>query len=214
MAKTKSKTKRKRTVNPIIAGKSIKDLLAMDLKEFNRLNRKDLADVVGRLVSAGNKRYRRLVEAGKITPAVEKLRKSGGVLSAKGKNLNELRKEFSRAKSFLQDQTSTKRGYEKVKKETSKKLKKAAEEWRKKGVNISDENVEDFIRAYEMLKEIDQAADYFMIRYEVQAELADKIEAGINIHDAVEQMKERIHDIYEENIWEEEYDKFYEFFAT
>ena len=48
----------------IVSGMTIQDILNMDNKTFNSLNTSDMRKVVGRLVSAGNKRLRSFERAG------------------------------------------------------------------------------------------------------------------------------------------------------
>jgi len=75
-----------------------------DVKE----NRKRIST----LVSLANKRLRRLEKAGLTTsPAYQKWVDDGAVnFSVKGKNHNELQKELSRLKNFVESETSTVRG--------------------------------------------------------------------------------------------------------
>lgn len=100
-----------------VKGLSIEDITSLSNKDFNSLSRSELAKVTSRLVSASNKRLRRLEKQGITTPSSESVAKSGGAFSVKGKNINELRAEFSRAKTFLGQKTSTVSGYKKFKKE-------------------------------------------------------------------------------------------------
>ena len=62
----------------LVSGLSIDDILNMDIVDFNRLSEKDLKLVVGRMVSAVNKRLRRFEKKGISTPATRALMKSGG----------------------------------------------------------------------------------------------------------------------------------------
>ena len=71
-----------------------------------------------RLASMANKRARRL-EQNNLTdaPAYQAFMQGGGKFSTKGKGYNELQQEISRLQSFLNSETSTVRGYNKVLKE-------------------------------------------------------------------------------------------------
>lgn len=108
----------------IVSGLSINDIMSMDIRDFNKLSESDLRKVTGRLVSAGNKRMRRMESAGIESPSLRRAKKSGGAFSVKDKNLNQLRSEFMRAKAFLQSPTSSIKGYKEVQKKTIEGLKK------------------------------------------------------------------------------------------
>lgn len=150
----------------IVSGKSVQDIINMDSTEFNNLNASDLRKVVGRLVSAGNKRLRRFEKAGESSPATRKIESSGGKFSTKGKNLNELRKEFARAKDFLESKTSTRTGWKKVKKEIIEGMKK-------QGVNMSDIQFDRVWQAYENLKELSPDVANRNLKYIVLKDIAD-----------------------------------------
>ena len=60
----------------LVSGMSITDILNMDITDFNKLGFKNLKLVVGRLVSAVNKRLRRFEKKGIRTPATRSLMKS------------------------------------------------------------------------------------------------------------------------------------------
>lgn len=155
--------------NPsIVSGLSVNDILGMDINKFNSLGVSDMRKVVGRLVSAGNKRLRSFERAGESSPATRHIMKSGGVFSTKGKNLNELRSEFIRAKTFLQSETGTRKGWEKVKKETMEGLKK-------QGVVISAENFNDVWKAYQDLKEMSPEVANRGMKYSVLKEVANMV---------------------------------------
>lgn len=137
-----------------VKGKSIQDILNMDVKTFNNLTTPELRKVVGRLVSAGNKRLRRAEKAGITSPAHESVKESGGMFSAKGKTHEQLKAEFMRAKAFLKSPTSTQKGAKKFAKDMAKRLKE-------KGVEgVSESNVVEVIkRIHDMKEDIPQFAD-------------------------------------------------------
>ena len=101
--------------NPsIVSGLTIENILSMDIDKFNKLKEPDLKKIVGRLVSAANKRIRRMESAGIESPALSGVKRSGGTFSVKDKNLDQLRSEYARAKRFLTSKTSTIKGAKKV----------------------------------------------------------------------------------------------------
>lgn len=153
----------------IVSGLSVNDILNMDIDTFNKLNEKDLRKVVGRLVSAGNKRLRNFEKTGESSPATRHIKKSGGYFSTKGKDLNSLRSEYARAKNFMLSKTSTKTGYKKVKKETAKNLSQ-------KGLKISPEQLDDILKAYENLKELDPSVSEKALKYTVLQQISEEME--------------------------------------
>lgn len=102
-----------------VKGLSIKDILNIDLDEFNNLSESDLRKITSRLVSASNKRIRRLKEHDINSPA---LRGMGDLESFSTKldpnisnqqRVNQLRHTFAQMRSFLTSETSTISGYKK-----------------------------------------------------------------------------------------------------
>lgn len=176
----------------IVSGKSVQDILNMDIQVFNKLNASDLRKVVGRLVSAGNKRLRSFERAGESSPATRHVVKSGGVFSTKGKNLNELRAEYVRAKNFLQAKTGTRKGWKQVKKETIQGLEK-------QGVQMTESQFEDVWKAYEDLKELSPDVANRGLKYSVLKDVADMVK---DTNKSADEIATAIHDnlsqIYEE----------------
>ncbi len=178
----------------IVSGKSINDIMNMDIDTFNSLNLSDMKKVVGRLVSAGNKRLRSFEKAGESSPATRHIYESGGKFSTKNKNLNDLRAEFSRAKNFLQSKTSTRKGWKKVKKETADTLKKY-------GVNVSPEKLDTVLKTYERLKEQDPSITAKSLKYRVLSDISEMSE-NYDIDETILLMNNRLDEIYENTIGE------------
>ena len=176
----------------IVSGKSIQDIMNMDNKTFNSLNTSDMRKVVGRLVSAGNKRLRSFERAGESSPATRHVEKSGGMFSTKGKDLNSLRAEYTRAKNFLQSKTGTRKGWKQVKKETIAGFKK-------QGVEITDSQFNDVWKAYEDLKELSPEVANRGLKYSVLKEVADMVEDSNKSADEIAiALHENLSKIYEE----------------
>ena len=110
-----------------VSGKSIKDLIDLDIDTINRMSRSDLSKVVSRLVSASNKRIRRAKASGvdELSPAYAKERK---MFSVKGKNVGQLKNEYKKLKNFLtletssQRKTTTSKGFRQVQKKVDKRI--------------------------------------------------------------------------------------------
>lgn len=108
-------------MNDLVTGLTVDELFTKYTPDkLLVLDRKELAKLVGRGVSAMNKRIRRLLKAG-IDPHLKDIPKDGK-FSVKGKSKREILKEFERMKSFYNKKTSTVRGYKKTKKKVEKVL--------------------------------------------------------------------------------------------
>lgn len=175
----------------IVSGKSVTDILNMDIRDFNKLGLSDLRKVVGRLVSAVNKRIRRFMNAGVSTPATRALEKSGGMLSTKGKDLNQLRTEYARGRDFLNMETSSRKGFEEVQKKTVETLKD-------RGVDVTTDELDDIFEVYGRLKEIDPSVGVILSSSQVIGEIA-KLDNNQDVQTRIMQAKERYNELYEEN---------------
>lgn len=175
----------------IVSGMSVTDILNMDIRDFNKLGISDLRKVVGRLVSAVNKRIRRFMKSGISTPATRALEKSGGMLSTKGKDLNQLRTEYARGKDFLNMETSSRKGYEEVQKKTVETLKG-------RGVDVTTEELDDIFEVYGRLKEIDPSVGVILSSSQVIGEIS-KLDNTQDVQTRIMQAKERYNELYEEN---------------
>lgn len=88
----------------------VKEVLKLSDVQINKMSRRELAQVTSILASAANKRIARIEKAGVTSPAVANIKKHDGKFSVKGKNTNQLRSEFARARSFMTNVTSTVKG--------------------------------------------------------------------------------------------------------
>lgn len=176
----------------IVSGMSVQDILNMDIDTFNKLNTSDLRKVVGRLVSAGNKRLRSFERAGESSPATRHVAKSGGAFSTKGKDLNALRAEYTRAKNFWQAKTGTRKGWKQVKKETLAGLKK-------QGVEMTESQFNDVWKAYEDLKELSPEVANRGLKYSVLKDVADMVtDTDKSADEIATTLHEKLSQIYEE----------------
>lgn len=181
----------------IVSGLSINKILNMDVRDFNKLGKKDLQKITGRLVSAGNKRIRRAREAGITSPAFEYVERTGGVFSTKGKNLNQLRAEFVRAKNFLESQTGSIKGAKKFKEDSINLLSL-------EGVNISSETFDDVMRAYETIKRSDPKVSERKFKYAVLNEIESLVQKGHDNESVKAKIKKDLNKIYEKAQREQE----------
>lgn len=176
----------------LVSGMSVQDILNMDIDTFNKLNTSDLRKVVGRLVSAGNKRLRSFERAGESSPATRHVEKSGGAFSTKGKDLNALRAEYTRAKNFMQAKTGTRKGWKQVKKETIQGLKK-------QGVEMDESQFDEVWQAYEDLKELSPEVANRGLKYSVLKDVADMVtDTDKSADEIATSIHENLSQIYEE----------------
>ena len=170
---------------------TIKDLLDMDIRKLNKLTRAELSKIVTQLGSAANKRYKRLNSKNMKTPAIKALKKSGGKISVRGKNINQLRSEYIRATNFLRAKTSTISGAKKVVKMFEKRI----------GGKLTVDQVKTFWNVYNRIAEYDP---YFLRLYgstNMQRFIRDEIiqEDAKEIDDLVKIALNRINAEYESN---------------
>ena len=136
-----------------IKGKTVEELINLPLNELEKLTESQLRTVVGRGVSAGNKRLRRFEKRYNKIPyagkGAERDQQYEQVkFSAMGKDRQELMQEFARIKSFMKAETSSVTGYEQVKRKSRQELKE------RYGINVSKKDFDDFWEVFEKLKEL------------------------------------------------------------
>lgn len=117
-----------------VSGLTISQILKMPESKFNQYSESDQRKIVGRLVSASNKRIRTFEKYGVESPTVIDVMESGGKFSTRGKDKAGLLKELTRARSFLKSPASTLKGWKKIES-------KMYEGLRKKGYDIQVENI-------------------------------------------------------------------------
>lgn len=130
------------------------ELLELDPTQVSKLDRATLAKAVSQLGAIANKRAERLRkhEIG-ASSALVQYDRSGGKVTVKGKNLNQLRREFTRAQKFLNSKTSTITGAKRVKSDMEQRLgihNWSREEWNKywTAYNTILENEDTMIALY------------------------------------------------------------------
>ncbi len=126
-------------------GKTTREISESSISDVNSWDRRTAARAVRRLADTANKRIKQFQEAGIEPPAYLNVMKSGGKFSTRGKDVNQLRSEFIRARNFLNMKTSTKRGYEKVKKDFFDRVNATAAQ----RISLSDEALNKFWRVYD-----------------------------------------------------------------
>jgi len=154
----------------VVSGLSVNDTLSMPQSEFSKYSISDQRKIVGRLVSAGNKRIRAFEKNNDTSPAYEYLMKSGGILSTRGKDREGLKRELERARTFMKQETSSLRNWNKIKKSIIKDLKSKA------GINVSGKDLG------KLLNIISQARQDMVVtrgmKYQIMKNVAIEIASG------------------------------------
>ena len=172
----------------IVSGLSVDDVLKMRPNQLEELSDSDLRKVVGRLVSAGNKRLRRFEKRGENSPAYRRAMRSGGAFSTRGKDRGALLNELQRARIFFSDETSSLKRWKEIKIEYSTGVGVDAPSLDDNGEYIYPPEVEyidfdylngnnDFSRAvwemFDKLQEIDPTIANMSNKYNVAQQIAD-----------------------------------------
>lgn len=172
----------------IVSGLSVEDVLNMKPNQLEALSDSDLRKVVGRLVSAGNKRMRRFEKRGENSPAYRRAMQSGGKFSTKGKDRDALLNELQRARGFFKDETSSLKRWKEIKVEYSTGVGVNAPALDEDGEYIYPPEIEyidfdylngnnDFSRAvwemFDRLQEIDPTIANMSNKYNVAQQIAD-----------------------------------------
>lgn len=166
------------------------------LSKVMSMSRKELAKATSTLAQAGNKRLKRFKEKNITTPATEYIKKHGGRFSTKGKDLEQLREEFQRAKDFLSKETSTIKGFRNWENKIADTLKTNA------GIDynaLTERQKRKFWKAYSKLEELD-AANVYGAKYRTSInEIYTAVKDGLRYKD-IDNFVTKMNDkIYEES---------------
>ena len=156
----------------ITQGKSIQEILKMNVSTLQGYTIKEQREIVSRLASAANKRLRGLESKDIETPATIKLKMSGGKVSVKGKSEDELLNEFFRARQFLNAKTSTRSGWKNVEKGVEKAIQDIEKITIFKGMGYN-ELIGKAFAYYDTLKEIDPTLVMNRDKYKIAEYIAD-----------------------------------------
>ena len=168
-----------------VKGKTVKQILDMPYYDLKKLTDSELKVLVGRLVSAGNKRVRRYqakkgelpnagsrrkttqTESGQTTTQQDYEKRK---FSTVGKDRTELFEEFKRAKNFMKAQTSSLTGEKSVKRESQKMIKENF------GITVSDTDYDIYWKAFDRLKELHPEVDERNYKYTILAHMDKMLE--------------------------------------
>ena len=185
---------------------SVKSILALDSAAVNRMTKEELKAAVSTLGKTANRRARRIRESGQSSSSYRSFAR-GGNIKTSGKNLNQLRSEFVRARNFLTAKNSTLSGIKSIQSEIQSTLRD------KYGVEIEKKNAGNLFATYDKLREIDPIISDSRFKYRVIEELNELMEQWeLSEDEILEHMTNRINEIYEEGADLDEESDFSEFF--
>lgn len=118
-----------------VSGLKVSDIVSMSPGQIAEMTDADLRRLVGRLVSAGNKRLRTFERNNEKSPAYQQVIESGGHFSTKGKNRGELIQEYNRARFFFQSGTSSVKDWRRLKQEVDTAFRTS---WGENGASTGD----------------------------------------------------------------------------
>ncbi len=180
----------------------IEDILDLEPGELMKLDRPQLAKIVSQMSSVANKRVSRLKKSGVQSQALENVNRGGGSFGVRGKNINQLRSEYKRARGFLQSKSSTVKGAKAVNKRIEEQI----------GGSLTPAQFKDFWGAYNRLEELEPN---FLREYgseQMQRFLRNELEENnLSLDELLQSGLEEIQRQYEENT-ESMFDDLGEFF--
>ena len=150
-------------------------------RQLLSMSRKELAKVVSILASAGNKRLKRIENAGleNYSSAYRYIERTGGKFSVAGKNTEELIIEYKRVKGFLSParKTSTIRGVKASMQENETKVQERL------GITFKNkEESKEFWKAYNKYADNHRAKVYNTGSDTIQKLIAQRVERGQSLN--------------------------------
>ncbi|MEE6207162.1 MAG: hypothetical protein VZR95_03815 [Alphaproteobacteria bacterium] len=182
-----------------IKGKTVQNILDTPLFDLKKMTDSELRTVVGRLVSAGNKRLRRYEsKKGELPNAGRQGTYEERKFSTQGKDRTELMEEFKRAKNFFGAETSSLTGEKNVKTKSQKALNENF------GISVSDEDYDTYWKAFDRLKELHPEIDERNYKYTILSHMDKMIEKRKgkpykSYKTFVRAIEKKLDDLYKEN---------------
>ena len=96
-------------------------------------------------------------------------------------------------------ETSTIHGAQAVRREVIQKLRK------EHNIKITNKQYNDFFKVYERLKELDSTISNKLMKYNVFEEISNVLD-GSSVEDAVDEMRNRLTEIYQQSVGDTESD--------
>ena len=180
--------------NRISSGLSITDITKMSMEQFEKYTPGQQREIVSRLASAANKRFKNLQNRGIVSPASIRLSQSGGKVSVRGKSGTELKMEMARAKQFLKSSLSTVTGFRKL----EKSIKEEQERTGKKGKDNS-KSLGLAFSYYDIISDMDSNITAIRDKYNVVEFIAEMIDDGLQYDQIIESTMNYLDRSYEES---------------
>lgn len=155
-----------------VSGKSIQDLLSMDVEKFLDLTPSQTRQVVSRLASAANKRLKRALKSGRESWEIKRVQREGK-FSTKGKDITALQQEFARVRQFLENPSTTAKGFKKSAESTAEQLEEI-------GVEVEETDAARLLALYEEWRDVDKNVKNKEERYAYLMAVNDIIGGGTN----------------------------------
>lgn len=173
----------------------VKEYTSLSASDFSKLKEKELRKVVQTLADAGNKRIKRLKEAGLKSPALNYVEHSKGGLhfSSKGKKLNQLRAEYIRVKNFLTAETGNVKGARKFIKDSVQGF------YEKSGIVMSEKDFQDIMEIYEDIKRADPSITSYKYHF-IESVTAEFDNGATSADDIKTRLYNRREEIYKEKV--------------
>ena len=193
-----------------VKGLKISDIVSMDWEQLNKLSSSDLKSLTNRLVSASNKRIRRLekTERGKSSFAYQSIEERGRKFSTRGKNVNQLKQEFKLAKQFLGYKTSTVKGWKEYRTKVEQRTGYATEG---ESVNWSERTWSKYWKVYRRFEET-HGGTYKKGDSDRIQQMLTEIMKSSDKRKSADSFQKMIEDEYQDMYESEEYDDIDDYF--
>ena len=193
-----------------VKGLKISDIVSMDWEQLNKLSATDLKSLTNRLVSASNKRIRRLekTERGKSSFAYQSVEERGRKFSTRGKNVNQLKQEFKLAKQFLGYKTSTVKGWKEYRTKVEQRTGYATEG---ESVNWSERTWSKYWKVYRRFEET-HGGTYKKGDSDRIQQMLTEIMKSSDKRKSADSFQKMIEDEYQDMYESEEYDDIDDYF--
>lgn len=169
---------------------SYKQYMNMTAKEIASMTEKEMRAAVRSFQKVVGARMSRLTKGDYQSQAARYMAERGKI-STKGKDLNQLRAEFKRAKTFLQAKTSTVTGVKKVMAEYTRGLQDA-------GISVTKGQAAQIFQAIDKIKASDPKAAGKGMKYALARAMAMDVEDGKTGEDYALEFGEKLDEIYQE----------------
>ena len=161
----------------ISSGLSVSDIMNIPMKKFEQYTPAQQRELVSRLASAANKRYKTFEKKGIVNPAVLSMKMEGGKISVRGKNVEQVKEEYFRAKKFLKSIFSTQKGYREYMNKLKLSIEKSGSNGIKKGMKVTELYSTAFAY-YDILQDLNPKISNIKDKYKIVNQIAVYIEEG------------------------------------